>query len=37
VTLSAADRAELERLLPPDAVAGDRYGEHQLRDLDSER
>lgn len=37
VTLSAADRAELERLLPPGAVAGDRYGEHQLRDLDSER
>ncbi|KUM43792.1 aldo/keto reductase [Pseudomonas sp. EpS/L25] len=37
VTLDAADRAELERLLPPGAVAGDRYGEHQLRDLDSER
>ncbi|HVY46858.1 MAG TPA: aldo/keto reductase [Minicystis sp.] len=35
--LSADDVAELERLVPPDAVAGTRYGEEQMKHLDSER
>jgi aryl-alcohol dehydrogenase-like predicted oxidoreductase len=37
VTLSSADLARLEAALPPDAVAGTRYGEDQMRVLDSER
>jgi aryl-alcohol dehydrogenase-like predicted oxidoreductase len=37
VELSAADVAEIERAIPPTAVAGTRYDEHQMRMLDSER
>jgi aryl-alcohol dehydrogenase-like predicted oxidoreductase len=37
VELSAADMAEIERAIPPTAVAGTRYDEHQMRALDSER
>jgi len=36
VKLTAEDVAELERLIPPDAVAGSRYGDAQMRMLDSE-
>lgn len=35
--LSQADVAELERLIPADAVAGSRYDERQMAMLDSER
>jgi pyridoxine 4-dehydrogenase len=35
--LSADDVAEVERAVPPGAAAGDRYDEHQMRMLDSER
>jgi aryl-alcohol dehydrogenase-like predicted oxidoreductase len=35
--LSAADVAELERLVPPDAVAGTRYDGRQMAMLDSEK
>ena len=37
VELSPADLAEIERAIPPSAVAGTRYDEHQMRMLDSER
>jgi aryl-alcohol dehydrogenase-like predicted oxidoreductase len=37
VTLSAADVQRIEAALPPAAVAGTRYDEHQMRVLDSER
>jgi aryl-alcohol dehydrogenase-like predicted oxidoreductase len=37
VELSAADVARIEEALPADAVAGTRYGEDQMRVLDSER
>jgi len=37
VQLSAADLAHIEQALPPDAIAGSRYGEEQMRNLDSER
>jgi aryl-alcohol dehydrogenase-like predicted oxidoreductase len=37
VELSPADVAEIERTIPPTAVAGTRYDEHQMRVLDSER
>jgi len=37
VTLSAADVERIEASLPPTAVAGTRYDEHQMRVLDSER
>jgi aryl-alcohol dehydrogenase-like predicted oxidoreductase len=37
VELTAADIAEIERVIPPSAVAGTRYDEHQMRMLDSER
>ena len=37
ITLSAADVARIEAALPPSAVAGTRYDEHQMRVLDSER
>jgi aryl-alcohol dehydrogenase-like predicted oxidoreductase len=37
VTLSAADVAEIERVITPSSVAGTRYDEHQMRMLDSER
>ena len=37
VELSADERAQIERAIPPDAVAGDRYGAPQMADLDSER
>jgi aryl-alcohol dehydrogenase-like predicted oxidoreductase len=35
--LSAEDLAQIERTVPPDAVAGTRYGEEQMRWLDSEK
>jgi aryl-alcohol dehydrogenase-like predicted oxidoreductase len=35
--LSVPDVAALERLVPPGAVAGSRYGEAQMKQLDSER
>jgi aryl-alcohol dehydrogenase-like predicted oxidoreductase len=37
VTLAPADLARIESALPPSAVAGTRYDEHQMRVLDSER
>ena len=37
ITLSPADVARLEEAVPPSAVAGTRYDEHQMRMLDSER
>ena len=37
VTLTADDLARIEAAVPPDAVAGTRYDEHQMRMLDSER
>ena len=35
--LSAEDLAEIERAIPADAVSGTRYGEEQMRWLDSEK
>jgi aryl-alcohol dehydrogenase-like predicted oxidoreductase len=35
--LSPADLEQIERAIPPDAAAGDRYGAPQMADLDSER
>ena len=35
--LTAEDLAQIERAVPPDAVAGTRYGEEQMRWLDSEK
>jgi aryl-alcohol dehydrogenase-like predicted oxidoreductase len=37
IKLTAADIARIETVLPPTAVAGTRYDEHQMRVLDSER
>lgn len=37
VQLSAADLAHIEEAIPPSAVAGTRYDEHQMKILDSER
>jgi aryl-alcohol dehydrogenase-like predicted oxidoreductase len=37
VQLSAADLAQIEEAIPPSAVAGTRYDEHQMKILDSER
>jgi aryl-alcohol dehydrogenase-like predicted oxidoreductase len=37
VVLSAADIAGVEQSIRPDAVAGTRYDERQMRNLDSER
>jgi aryl-alcohol dehydrogenase-like predicted oxidoreductase len=37
VRLDADDLAAIERAIPPGAVAGTRYDEHQMRMLDSER
>jgi len=37
VTLSDEEMARIEASLPPSAVAGTRYDEHQMRVLDSER
>jgi aryl-alcohol dehydrogenase-like predicted oxidoreductase len=37
VTLTPADVSRIETALPPTAVAGTRYDEHQMRVLDSER
>jgi aryl-alcohol dehydrogenase-like predicted oxidoreductase len=37
VTLSNEEMARIEASLPPSAVAGTRYDEHQMRVLDSER
>ncbi len=37
VTLSAEEIAAIEAAVPPDAVAGSRYGEEQMRVLDSEK
>jgi aryl-alcohol dehydrogenase-like predicted oxidoreductase len=35
--LTSEDLAQIERAVPPDAVAGTRYGEDQMRWLDSEK
>jgi aryl-alcohol dehydrogenase-like predicted oxidoreductase len=35
--LKPADLAAIEAAVPADAVAGDRYDEHQMAALDSER
>lgn len=37
ITLKASDLATMEDAIPPDAVAGSRYGEDQMKMLDSER
>jgi aryl-alcohol dehydrogenase-like predicted oxidoreductase len=37
IVLSAEDLARLEQAMPPEHVAGTRYGEEQMRALDSER
>jgi aryl-alcohol dehydrogenase-like predicted oxidoreductase len=37
VTLTPADVDRIQAALPPSAVAGTRYDEHQMRVLDSER
>jgi aryl-alcohol dehydrogenase-like predicted oxidoreductase len=37
VALSSADLTRIEDAIPPSAVAGTRYDEHQMRILDSER
>lgn len=37
LTLSPADVARIEEAIPPSGVAGTRYGEDQMRILDSER
>jgi aryl-alcohol dehydrogenase-like predicted oxidoreductase len=37
LTLTPSDIAELESLIPPDAIAGTRYDESQMRMLDSEK
>jgi aryl-alcohol dehydrogenase-like predicted oxidoreductase len=37
LTLSPQELAELEKAIPPDAIAGTRYDENQMRWLDSER
>jgi aryl-alcohol dehydrogenase-like predicted oxidoreductase len=37
VQLSPADVAQIEAAIPPSAVAGTRYDEHQMKILDSER
>jgi pyridoxine 4-dehydrogenase len=37
LTLSPPELAELEKAIPPDAIAGTRYDENQMRWLDSER
>jgi aryl-alcohol dehydrogenase-like predicted oxidoreductase len=37
VELSPADLARIEDAIPPSAVAGTRYDEHQMKLLDSER
>ena len=37
LTLSNEDVKQIEAALPPTAVAGTRYDEHQMRVLDSER
>lgn len=37
VQLSPADLAQIEAAIPPSAVAGTRYDEHQMKILDSER
>jgi aryl-alcohol dehydrogenase-like predicted oxidoreductase len=37
VELTGDEKARIEQVIPPDAVAGDRYGAPQMADLDSER
>jgi aryl-alcohol dehydrogenase-like predicted oxidoreductase len=37
INLSAADLEQIEQAMPPDAVAGTRYDENQMKVLDSER
>jgi aryl-alcohol dehydrogenase-like predicted oxidoreductase len=37
LTLSPADLTRIEQAIPPSAVAGSRYDEHQMKILDSER
>ena len=37
ITLTPEESAALEAAVPPEAVAGDRYDQHQMAALDSER
>jgi aryl-alcohol dehydrogenase-like predicted oxidoreductase len=37
IQLSAEDLARIEEAIPPSAVSGSRYDEHQMKMLDSER
>jgi aryl-alcohol dehydrogenase-like predicted oxidoreductase len=37
IRLSPEEMAEIEAAIPPEAVAGTRYGDEQMRNLDSER
>ena len=37
LTLSPEDLAQIERAVPPEAVAGERYAAQQMAHLDSER
>jgi aryl-alcohol dehydrogenase-like predicted oxidoreductase len=37
VELTSADLSRIEQTIPPDAVAGDRYDQHAMQMLDSER
>jgi hypothetical protein len=37
VELTTEDLERIERAVPPDAAAGERYGAPQMADLDSER
>lgn len=37
VKLSPSDLAAIEKALPPSEIAGSRYGEAQMKQLDSER
>ena len=37
IRLGAEDLADIERAVPPDAVAGQRYNVHGMAALDSER
>ena len=37
IALSADDLAAIERAIPPDAAAGERYNTHGMASLDSER
>lgn len=37
ITLSPGEVARIEEAIPQSSVAGSRYDDHQMRDLDSER